>query len=69
MDLVTQMVKKVRKIRDEEMVKENTSNLVGLKEKLLCLSIISEFLSGTEESMGECWEIFGRFGMRKKEHN
>lgn len=69
MDLVTQMVKKARKIRDEEMVKENTKNLVGLKEKLLCLSIISEFLSGTEESMGECWEIFGRFGMRKKENN
>lgn len=36
---MSQMVKKVRNKKEEEIVKENTKNLVGLKEKLLCLSI------------------------------
>jgi hypothetical protein len=37
--LMTQMVKKVKKTTEEMIVKENTSNLVGFKEKLLCFSI------------------------------
>lgn len=37
-DLDTQTVKNMRKNK-EEIVKENTKDLVDLKEKLLCLSI------------------------------
>ncbi len=33
------MVKKVKKIAEVEIVKEKTRSLVGLKEKLLCLSM------------------------------
>lgn len=44
---MSQMVKKVRNKKEEEIVKENTKNLVGLKEKLLCLSI-TEFVSQLE---------------------
>ena len=39
MAFVTQIVKRVMKIIEDEIVKENTNNLVDLKEKLLCLSI------------------------------
>jgi hypothetical protein len=38
-DLMTQMVKKVKKTTEEMIVKENTNNLVSFKEKLLCLSV------------------------------
>lgn len=66
-----QMVKKVRKRTEEEMVKENTKNLVGLKEKLLCLSITQsltvshlDWESGedklTEREVNECWVRFGK---------
>lgn len=37
---MTQVEKKVRKIKEKEIVKEKTKNLVGLNEKLLCLSIL-----------------------------
>lgn len=44
---MSQVVKKVRKMKEEKIVKENTKNLVGFKEKLLCLSI-TEFGSQLE---------------------
>ena len=37
--LMTQRVKKVKKMTEVEIVKEKTNSLVVLKEKLLCFSI------------------------------
>lgn len=44
-DLMTQVEMSVKKIKEEEIVKENTKNLVDLKEKLLCLSIKANYLT------------------------
>ena len=41
--MISQVVKKVRKMKEEKIVKEKTRNLVGFSEKLLCLSI-NEFV-------------------------
>lgn len=38
----TQNVKEIRKMTEEQIVNEKNRSLVGLKEKLLCLSIDEE---------------------------
>ena len=48
---MSQIVKVERKRMEEKIVKEKTKSLVGLKEKLLCLSI-DEIITASKQVRG-----------------